>query len=65
VPNRWRFPIIGSGEGPGGFLWFMVLCFGCKKKSLNKKYVKVKRRKTSIVIDVEDMSVSIMKCFVW
>jgi hypothetical protein len=54
----WRFPIIGNAGGPGG----LVLCFGCKKKSLNKKYVKVKRRKTSIVIDVEDMSVSIMKC---
>jgi hypothetical protein len=33
----------------------MVLCFRCKK-SLIKKYVKVKRRKTNIVIDVEDMS---------
>jgi hypothetical protein len=47
----WRFPIIGNTGGPGG----LVLSFGCKK-SLNKRYVKVKRRKTSIVIDVEDMS---------
>lgn len=48
----WRFPIIGSGDGPGGFLFFG---FGCKK-SLNKRYVKVKvmKRKTSIA--AEDMS---------
>jgi len=58
-----RFPIIGSVGGPGGFLWIMVFCFGCKK-SLNKRYVKVKRMKESnIIIAAEDMST--MKGLVW
>jgi hypothetical protein len=51
----WRFPIIGSVGGPGGFLWIMVFCFECKK-SLNKKYVKVKRRKVKLVVMAKDMS---------
>jgi len=51
-----RFPIIGSVGGPGGFLWIMVFCFG-SKKSLNRKYVKVMRRKANIVVvTAKDMS---------
>jgi hypothetical protein len=62
VPNIWRFPIIGSVGGPGGFFWFIVVCFGCRK-SLNKKYEKVKRRKANIVVAAKDMST--MNGLVW